>query len=225
MATTEATEDADELWLFGYGSLLFKTNFPYVSWHPAYVRGFRRGFFQGSTDHRGVPGAPGRVVTLLQDPAAITTGVVFRIAAKDRAATLTALDIREKGGYARFDIPCFAFFAEHSADPLLPPPTPAEALVSPAAVPKEICSRALCYIAMPDNDEFLGEAPIAAIADQVLSARGPSGPNTEYVVKMAEALRHLGMLHWDPHVEALEAAVKAALGTTEPFSALKELPL
>ena len=66
-----AAED-EPLWVFGYGSLVWRTGdlATVAASGGVCVRGQRRAWWQGSTDHRGTPDAPGRVVTLVPDPQA-----------------------------------------------------------------------------------------------------------------------------------------------------------
>jgi cation transport regulator ChaC len=69
----------EALWIFGYGSLVWRPSFPFAERRGAWIDGFARRFWQGSTDHRGVPGAPGRVVTLEPDARARCFGVAYRV--------------------------------------------------------------------------------------------------------------------------------------------------
>ena len=104
---------------------------------------------------------------------------------------LARLDQREQEGYVRMDVELSLRLPDSEAS--------REQRFDPAA--------GLVYIATPDNKNYLGAASTSAIAQQVMAARGPSGPNLEYVLKLAEALRGVGAE--DAHVEELVAALRA----------------
>lgn len=91
-------EGRDSAWLFGYGSLIFKADFPYPERRPATITGWARRFWQGSHDHRGTPETPGRVLTLVERPGTVCAGMAYRVA----AAVFKHLDVREKNSYLRF---------------------------------------------------------------------------------------------------------------------------
>lgn len=87
-------------WIFGYGSLIWRVDFPYHERSRASINGWSRRFWQGSHDHRGTPDAPGRVVTLIPDADAVCVGMAYLV----DETVFEHLDYREKNGYERVDV-------------------------------------------------------------------------------------------------------------------------
>lgn len=174
-----------EIWLFGYGSLIWKADFPYLERRPAHIYGWVRRFWQGSHDHRGTPESPGRVATLVREPGAICHGMAYRITPE----TLGPLDVREKNGYLR--VVTELHFDDANGD------------ASQASQDHKASESAegLVYLATEDNAAFLGDAPHEAIARQIAEARGASGPNRDYLLNLAASLEQLG--HHDEHIVSL----------------------
>ncbi len=91
-------------WVFGYGSLIWRPAMPYAARRAARIHGWARRFWQASTDHRGTPAAPGRVVTLVPAPGAALWGVAYALDAAGEADVLRGLDVREQQGYDRLEL-------------------------------------------------------------------------------------------------------------------------
>lgn len=169
-------------WIFGYGSLIWRPEFPHIERRPAFIRGWSRRFWQGSTDHRGVPERPGRVVTLVPEPEGACWGMAYRLDPAQSDDVLAALDWRERGGYQRHVVSLHFERDAARAEP------------------------GIMYVATPANPNYLGPADLAEIALQVRTAHGPSGANPEYVLRLAEALRAMAVE--DVHVFALERLLR-----------------
>ena len=153
-------------WIFGYGSLTWRPDFAFVEQRTVRVDGWVRRFWQASPDHRGTPEQPGRVVTLLRYPGRSVVGVAYRVEG-EADAILAQLDLRERAGYQRQSVPM---------------------LERDGAVVGD----GLTWVAPPHNPNFVGTASLDDMAAQIRAASGESGPNRDYVLKLADTLRALG---------------------------------
>jgi cation transport regulator ChaC len=163
-------------WIFGYGSLVWRPAMPFRERRGGTIRGWTRRFWQGSPDHRGRPGEPGRVVTLVPEPDAVCWGMGYRVDDADVARVLDELDFREQAGYQRHVETLWLDGGDDRVE-------------------------ALVYVAGAGNPNFLGPAPVEQIAAEARHSVGPSGPNRDYILRLADALREHGAD--DPHVFAI----------------------
>ncbi|RZL87012.1 MAG: calcium transporter ChaC [Variovorax sp.] len=82
-----------DLWLFGYGSLIWRPEFGYVERRPARVHGWHRALKMWSRVNRGTIETPGLVFGLLSGGSC--RGMVFRVPAAEGLETLGRLWLRE----------------------------------------------------------------------------------------------------------------------------------
>lgn len=203
-----AVDVPSPLWIFGYGSLCWKNDeILHTERFVGRAAGWRRVFAQRSMDHRGTPGRPGLVATMITDAqhtamldlppgedgewATGVCGVCYRISDEHAAEVLDALDFREKGGYMRALVD-------------VTPSDKARATV-----------RALLYTATPENPNFDSSAvkDMAAAAQVIAHTTGPSGPNSDYLFALAQFLEEQG--ERDAHVERLAEAVERIIAASK----------
>ncbi|KAL8459508.1 hypothetical protein ACS0TY_036846 [Phlomoides rotata] len=179
------------MWVFGYGSIIWKAGFHYDERVVGFIKDYRRVFYQGSTDHRGTMEFPGRTVTLEPAKGEVCWGAAYKIIHKqDQLNALEHLEVREK----QYDQKAYVdFFTD---------PTGSEPLVSDVMV----------YIGSADkkvNQNYLGPASLEEIALQIVKAKGPSGPNREYLFKLENSLSQIGCE--DKHITDLANEVRRIL--------------
>ena len=167
------TPDGPDVWVFGYGSLVWKPEFDHTARVRARLDGYHRALCVFSLVHRGTPGRPGLVFGL--DRGGACEGVAYRVARSDfdrvhrylRARELTTGVYRE-----RF----------HTVDLHL-----ADVAGCDGDIPDRV--RALCYVADRSHCQYAGWLNDNQRAELVRQANGLSGANLDYVVNTMRSLK------------------------------------
>jgi cation transport regulator ChaC len=157
-ANSDITGDKP-VWIFGYGSLIHKVDFPYLDRKEGHIHGWQRRFWMASQDHRGTPEKPGRVLTIHKVENEPCFGVAYLI----EPEVLSDIDHREQNGYLRQNLDVTTQNGESL--------------------------KAITYIGDPDAPVYQIENNNQKLAEQILKSTGPSGPNRDYLFHLADALR------------------------------------
>ena len=164
-----------DLWIFGYGSLMWRPGFAFVEAVPARLTGYRRCFCIYSVNHRGAPKRPGLVLGL--DRGGVCDGVAYRIAPEHARATADYLRVREQvnGVYREAHLPVTLHEAER----------------------REVLAQA--YIVERAHPSYTGPLTALQQAHLIRGAKGISGTNLDYLIN---TLAHLATL--DIHASDLQ---------------------
>jgi cation transport protein ChaC len=169
---------AEDLWVFGYGSLMWRPGFDFRERIEARLTGAHRALCVYSFVHRGTPERPGLVLGL--DRGGACQGIAFRVAAADRARTVAYLRSREQvTGVYRESVRRISLKSEPERQ-----------------VP------ALCYVVDRSHVQYAGRLPLVEQLHHIRQGHGQSGPNRDYVIATVAAMEALGMRQSDLHLLA-----------------------
>jgi cation transport protein ChaC len=187
----ECLARGSELWIFGYGSLMWDPGFAHGEARPALLRGYHRRFCVYSRRYRGTPERPGLVLGL--DRGGSCRGVAFRVAACDVPTALRYLWERELTNrtYRLSELP-----VETASGPL----------------------RARALVVDRRHPSYTGRLPLDEVARHILDGVGTRGPCREYLEKTVAALHRLGVT--DGPLHRLEEKVRALAAGEQPMLAL-----
>lgn len=164
---TPAAEGGD-VWVFGYGSLMWRPGFDFAQATRARLHGYRRGFCIYSVHYRGSCRRPGLVLGL--ERGGVCEGIAFRIAAKDAAAALAYIRGREQvSGVYR------------------------EKFVRLDLIGEARTVTALTFVAEKRHPSFVRSLSLARQARVIRGAFGSSGANLDYLVNTMQHLTELNI--------------------------------
>jgi len=180
MGDFRARVRAGELWVFGYGSLMWSPCFSYAEKRLGRVHGYHRALCILSTRYRGTYRRPGLVMGLCRGGSC--WGMAFRIEAREVGRCLSRLWHRE-----------------------MP-----RRVYEPRLVPVRLRSgrrvQALAFVADPRHPAYVRELDLHGRARLVAQGIGQRGPCVEYIRNTLEHMHYVGVR--DPHLErVLEAAL------------------
>lgn len=185
---------AEVVWIFGYGSLMWKPGFAFSRSVPARLDGWHRALCIRSEHWRGTPEEPGSVLGLA--PGGSCVGRAFAIAKSAENAILAALDAREN---------VRGYLYERRLVPIT--------LLDSGAVVS-----AWTYLARTEDPRFERDLPRAEILRRLCRARGAGGSNLEYLRETVEHLRALGIreVELESLLARALARAEARAGETDP---------
>jgi cation transport protein ChaC len=179
----------EDLWVFGYGSLMWRPGFDFLERVPARLIGLHRGLCVLSFVHRGTPERPGLVLGL--DRGGMCRGIAYRVAAGKSAATVDYLRGREQVTSVYLETTRQVWL---EGDPRRQVP-------------------ALCYVVDRGHPQYAGHLTLAEQLHYVRQGHGQSGANRDYVLATVPALEALGYRESELHLlaERLKGAHDAPL--------------
>ena len=165
----------EDLWVFAYGSLMWRPGFPFKERHQARLVGAHRGLCVYSFHHRGTPQRPGLVLGL--DHGGACRGVAYRVAAKDRERTIEYLRAREQVTLVYREVWRSVWLEGDPRNRV----------------------HALCYVIDRGHVQYAGRLTLKQQLHFVRQGHGKSGQNREYVLETVKALEALGYREGDLH--------------------------
>jgi cation transport protein ChaC len=173
----------NDLWIFGYGSLMWRPGFDYDEKLIALVRGYHRALCVYSHVHRGTPERPGLVLGL--DRGGSCKGIAFRVSQRKAADTIAYLRAREQVTMVYREIVLKASTADGRT------------------------VKCLSYAVDRTHEQYAGMLDLPELERFVAQGIGVSGANPDYVRNTYEHMAGLGIA--DPTLKALTQRFSAAL--------------
>lgn len=177
----------DGLWLFAYGALMWRPDFPFAERRPATVQGWHRRFCLWQWRFRGTRANPGLMLAL--DRGGRCRGLVYRLEGPDPRAALRPVWQREMRGRG---------YAGRWLTALTP-----EGPVT-----------ALAFVADRTGGRYAGRLSEVEAAHRIAAACGHIGPNALYLLNTARACEALGLR--DRHLRVLQGLVAQRLAAQQP---------
>lgn len=180
-----------DVWVFGYGSLMWDPGFAYAEALPALLKGYHRRFCVYSRRYRGTPERPGLVLGL--DRGGACKGIVYRVPQRDVAPALHYLWEREMGNrtYHLREVP----------------------LATPCG---KVAAQA--FVVDRTHRNYTGRLSLEETARLILQGVGARGPCRQYLENTVAELEKLGLV--DGPLHRLEAAVRALAAAERPCAGL-----